>query len=81
MNREKTRRYRPGLRETLSSPIKGLEENETMITTIEASKLLAITPNALRIQVHRGKVQAYKLGNKLRFRKKDVLSCMADREA
>ena len=52
-----------------------------MITTEEMSKFLGITSNALRIQVHRGNIPAYKLGNKLRFSKKDVLSCLTVREA
>lgn len=78
----KTRRYRPRLNQTCNPLINDTKkEDETMITTEQASRLLAITPNALRIQVHRGHVPALKLGNKLRFRKKDVLSCLIEREA
>ena len=78
---KKSVRYRRRLREISSSSINKFDEEEIMITTKEASRILAVTPNALRIQVHRGNVPAYKLGNKLRFRKKEVLSCLTNREA
>ena len=38
----------------------------------EAAHYLSITPNALRILVCRGKVKAYKLGQRLRFELKDL---------
>ncbi|PIP94769.1 MAG: hypothetical protein COW00_01815 [Bdellovibrio sp. CG12_big_fil_rev_8_21_14_0_65_39_13] len=42
------------------------------LSTKEAADYLSITPNALRIWVCRGKIKAYKLGNRLRFRNKDL---------
>ena len=47
------------------------------LSTIEAASYLRITPNALRILVHRGKVQAYKLGSRLKFRLKDLRSILS----
>ena len=38
----------------------------------EASAYLSITANALRIMVSRGKVKAYRLGQRLRFRREDL---------
>jgi excisionase family DNA binding protein len=49
------------------------DENETWWNTHEASDFLSISPNALRILVHRAKVRAYKLGTRLRFRKSDLI--------
>jgi excisionase family DNA binding protein len=42
------------------------------LTTIEAAYWLAITPNALRILVHRNQVRVYKFGRRLRFRMTDL---------
>lgn len=42
------------------------------LSTKEAAYFLSITPNALRIMVHRGQVQVYRFGRRLRFR---VLDC------
>ncbi len=42
------------------------------LTTEEASRYLAMTENALRILVHRGRVKAFKLGRRLRFRFPDL---------
>ena len=42
--------------------------DEIRLTTEEAAAFLSISPNALRIKVHRGQVQAEKLGNQLRFK-------------
>lgn len=42
------------------------------LTTIEAAHVLAITPNALRILVHRDQVKVYKFGRRLRFRMMDL---------
>lgn len=42
------------------------------LTTIEAAHWLAISPNALRILVHRNQVRAYKFGWRLRFRMTDL---------
>lgn len=48
-----------------------LNENKTAdenwLTTKKAAAFLGITPNALRIRVHRGQVVAYTLGRHLRF--------------
>ena len=46
---------------------KNKDENEIWLTTKRASAYLGITPNALRILVHKGKVEAFKLGSHLRF--------------
>lgn len=79
---KKSVRYPSRLRRIRSPLINDLkQEGEVMFTTNEMSKILGLTPNALRIQVHRGNIPALKLGNKLRFRKKEVLSCLSDREA
>lgn len=43
------------------------DENENWLTTKQAATYLGITPNALRILVHKGKVDAFKLGSHLRF--------------
>ena len=37
------------------------------LNTKEASAYLGISPNALRILVHRGKIRAHKLGHRLKF--------------
>ena len=41
------------------------------LSTEEAAYILAISANALRIMVHRGQIQAYKLGRRLRFKQSD----------
>lgn len=41
------------------------------LSTEEAAFILAISSNALRIMVHRGQIQAYKLGRRLRFKQSD----------
>lgn len=41
------------------------------LTTKEAAHFLAVSPNALRIMVHRDQIQTYRLGRRLRFRLKD----------
>lgn len=46
--------------------------NGGWLNTREAARYLSITPNALRILVCRGKVKAYKLGQRLRFELKDL---------
>ncbi|MCY4644216.1 MAG: helix-turn-helix domain-containing protein [Bacteriovoracales bacterium] len=42
------------------------------LTTKEAARHLRITPNALRIMVHRQKIKSYKLGNRLRFKRSEI---------
>jgi excisionase family DNA binding protein len=57
------------------------DENEKWYNTDEAANYLSISPNALRILVHRAKVKCFKLGSRLRFRKIDlneVLQAMED---
>ena len=49
-----------------------IEKAEKWYTTKEAASYLRISPNALRIMVHRGKVRAYKLGTRLRFKINDL---------
>lgn len=41
------------------------------LNTKEASQYLSITENALRIMVHRGQIEVYKFGRRLRFRLQD----------
>lgn len=48
-------------------------------TTKEAAWHLRITPNALRILVHRKKVKAYKMGNRLRFKRTDLQTLIQER--
>ena len=53
----------------------GLFENQIAIewlSTDQAAKFLSLSPNALRILVHRNKVKAYKFGHRLRFRLDDL---------
>jgi excisionase family DNA binding protein len=47
------------------------QNSREWLTTNEAAKFLAVTPNALRIMVFRGQVPVYKLGRRLRFRLRD----------
>jgi len=44
-----------------------------------AAAYLGITPNALRIMVHRDQIQAHKLGVKLRFKLRDLRSVLQRR--
>lgn len=41
------------------------------LTTKEAAHFLAVSPNAVRIMVHRGQIPVYHFGRRLRFRLKD----------
>ena len=50
------------------------------LSTKEASGLLGVSPNALRILVCRKKVRAYKLGNRLKFRHSDLADCLQQKE-
>jgi len=45
------------------------------LSTLDASRFLGISPNALRILVCRGKVKFYKFGRRLRFKIED-LECL-----
>ncbi|MBX2988039.1 MAG: helix-turn-helix domain-containing protein [Bdellovibrionaceae bacterium] len=42
------------------------------LATNEAAHFLKVSENALRIMVHRGQIQAYKFGRRLRFRLCDL---------
>ena len=42
------------------------------LTTKEASFVLGVSENALRIMVHREQIQAFKFGRRLRFRLSDL---------
>lgn len=48
------------------------------LSSKEAAYYLGITPNAIRIMVCRGKVNFFKLGNRLRFRKSDLKSLLSN---
>lgn len=50
------------------------------LTTDEAANYLSLTPNALRILVCRGRVKAFKLGRRLRFRMRDLRSLLERKE-
>lgn len=47
----------------------------------EAASILRVTPNALRIMVYRGHVRAFKVGNRLRFRRSDCLALFKQKGA
>lgn len=51
------------------------------LTTQEAAHYLSVTPNALRIMVHRNQVKAYKFGKRLRFRLDDCRTLFSSRGA
>ena len=51
-----------------------------LLSTKEASGLLGVSENALRILVCRKKVKAYKLGNRLKFKHTDLASCLQKKE-
>lgn len=56
------------------------DENDKWLDTDEAAKYLRITPNALRILVHRARVRVFKLGRRLRFRQSDLLAVLQLKE-
>jgi excisionase family DNA binding protein len=49
------------------------------IATAAAATYLNISPNALRIMVHRGQVKAHKLGSRLRFTLRDLRETLQKR--
>jgi len=51
------------------------------ITTLQASHLLGISENALRIRVCRGLVPAYKHGHRLRFKSSEILNLFTTKES
>lgn len=56
------------------------DERERWFNTDEAATYLSITPNALRILVHRARVKYYKLGRRLKFKKSDLISILQPME-
>ncbi|MBL7663814.1 MAG: helix-turn-helix domain-containing protein [Bacteriovoracaceae bacterium] len=57
-----------------------VDENDKWLCTKNASTYLGITPNALRILVHKGKVDAFKLGTHLRFDPNDLKMLLIKKE-
>ena len=53
---------------------------EKWLSTKEAASYLGLSPNALRILVHRQRVRAYKLGARLKFRVRDLRSALQPKE-
>lgn len=51
-------------------------ENTVCLSTVDAAKFLGISQNALRILVCRGKVKFYKLGNRLKFSRSDLMAVL-----
>ena len=51
-----------------------------LLSTKEASGLLGVSENALRILVCRKKVKAYKLGSRLKFKLDDLANCLQKKE-
>ena len=72
------------LDELLKQPLKESEffDNRIhkLLSTKEASGLLGVSENALRILVCRKKVKAYKLGSRLKFRHSDLADCLQQKE-
>lgn len=56
------------------------DENTRWLDTDEAAEFLRLTPNALRILVHRAQVKYFKFGRRLRFRQCDLLSLLQPKE-
>ncbi|MFA5582615.1 MAG: helix-turn-helix domain-containing protein [Bacteriovoracaceae bacterium] len=48
------------------------DENTYWLDTNEAANFLRLSPNALRILVHRAQVKYFKFGSRLRFRVSDL---------
>ena len=51
-----------------------------LLSTKEASDILGVSENALRILVCRKKIKAYKLGSRLKFRHSDLADCLQKKE-
>ena len=69
------------IKDTLVSQKRGLffDNLDRWLTTLEASRYLGISENALRILVFRKKIKAYKFNRRLRFRAVDLRSCFQER--
>lgn len=66
--------------ENLIEKNKQADENIRWLNTNEAADFLRLTPNALRILVHRAQVKYYKFGRRLRFRENDLHSLILPKE-
>lgn len=66
------------LQENQSDSVQGVSKlfenrvEQEWLTTKEAAHFLGVTPNALRIMVHRDQVRVFKFGRRLRFRLCDL---------
>ena len=56
------------------------DEKDRWLNTKEAAEFLRLTPNALRILVHRAQVKYYKFGRRLRFRENDLANLFLPKE-
>ncbi len=52
---------------------------DSWLTTLQASRYLGISENALRILVFRKKIKAYKFKRRLRFKLVDLKDCFQER--
>ena len=72
------------LNELVKQPVKESEffgnRIHKLLSTKEASGLLGVSENALRILVCRKRVKAYKLGSRLKFKAGDLMSCLQQKE-
>lgn len=70
--------------------LSGLDKSESQIfenriecewlSTQQAARYLSISENALRIMVHRGHVEAFKIGRRLRFKFSDCQKLFSKKE-
>ena len=51
-----------------------------LLSTREASGILGVSENALRILVCRKKIKAYKMGCRLKFKTDDLMACLQSKE-
>ena len=72
------------LNELVKQPLKESEffgnRIHKLLSTREASGLLEVSENALRILVCRKRVKAYKLGHRLKFKAGDLMACLQQKE-
>ena len=64
-------KFRPSGNTDRASLIFDNRREDQWLSTQEAARYLCISENALRIMVHRGQIEAFKLGRRLRFRVSD----------
>lgn len=55
--------------------------SQEWLSCAEAASILRVTSNALRIMVYRGHVRAFKIRNRLRFRRSDCLALFKQKGA